>query len=162
MSAKGVNLELRTALEPWHVLGENPPAATRSSTSTAARWNGCGQGLRAWWTPPRRHLQPASSAPASHRDSRGIRRSRGSRPGSPGCLPLHRRAHPLVFDLLDTWSAKSLGCPAMSPIPTRCATTPPSRSTATRPKAAGALPPAAGHLPGTVDEPPAGSNRNSR
>jgi uncharacterized protein (DUF2126 family) len=40
LEQRDMQIELRTALEPWHVLGEEPAAAARCATWTA-RWNAC-------------------------------------------------------------------------------------------------------------------------
>ena len=37
---RGVDLELRQAIEPWHVLGEEATAGARPATSIR-RWSGC-------------------------------------------------------------------------------------------------------------------------
>ena len=111
-AARGVDVELRIALEPWHVLGEEGAAGgtARYVDSSVERLQV--RGHRPDRRAPRAHLQrpracrcspPATSASSSP--------ACATAPGSP-----RRRLHPtigvhapLIFDLVDTWMNRSLG-----------------------------------------------------
>ncbi len=108
---QGISLELRQALEPWHVLGEEVTAGRHLALRGFVRRAHAGQGQAHDRQPLRRDLQrPAASA----RPDRHARRVRGRRalPGVAAALRAasHHRVHaPLVFDLVDLWSGRSLG-----------------------------------------------------
>ena len=111
-AARGVEVELRHALEPWHVLGEEGAAGgtVRYVDSSVERLQV--QGDRPGRRPPRAHLQ----RPRACRCSRPARvgefvagvRYRAWQP--PSALHPTIGVHaPLIFDLVDTWMSRSLG-----------------------------------------------------
>jgi uncharacterized protein (DUF2126 family) len=154
----GVSLEVRQALEPWHVprrrgLGRRHRALRRFIGGAAA---GQGHGLRR--RPPRRHLQRPADADDGNRP---LGRGGGGRPlqglaaglGLHPTIPVHA---PLTFDLIDTWNGRSLGGCVYHVAHPAGAATRPSRSIPTRPRRAG--------WPGfrTMAIPPARSIRRAR
>jgi uncharacterized protein (DUF2126 family) len=107
----GVQIELRQALEPWHVLGEEgaPGGTARYVDSSLERLQVLVQGLN-----PDRYAvtcngRPLPLAPTGQREQAiaGVR-FRAWQP--PSCLHPTIGVHtPLVFDLVDRWSERSLG-----------------------------------------------------
>lgn len=108
---RGVNVELRTAIEPWHVLGEEATAGgtSRYVDSSVERLQVKVRNL----TDPRHILTcngrrvPLHPTGTAGEFVAGVR-YRAWQP--PSCLhptiPVHA---PLVFDLLDTWNDRSVG-----------------------------------------------------
>ena len=111
-AAAGVEVELRMALEPWHVLGEESGAggtaryvdssrrAHRGAASAASSATATCSPATAAACRCSRPASPASTSPACA-TAPGRRRRRCTRPS-----PAHA---PLVFDLVDTWMSRSLG-----------------------------------------------------
>ena len=113
LDAAGVHLEIRTALEPWHVLGEEPGGAStaRYVDSSLERVQVKVRGLtdsrhvvavNGWSLP----LHPTGT----HGEGVAGVRYRAWQP--PNCLHPTIKVHaPLVFDLVDTWTGRSIaGC----------------------------------------------------
>lgn len=110
---RGVRLELRTALEPWHVMGEEPGAGgtVRYVDSSVERLQVKVSGLvgdRYMVTCQGRRV-PLNSTGASGEWVAGVR-YRAWWPAS--CLhPTIREHSPLIFDLVDTWTGEAVaGC----------------------------------------------------
>jgi uncharacterized protein (DUF2126 family)/transglutaminase-like putative cysteine protease len=111
MSHRGVHLELRTALEPWHVLGEEASGggAVRYVDSSLERMQVKVKGL----IDPRFHVTcNGRRVPLQNTGTVGeyvaAVRYRAWQP--PSCLQPTIGVHvPLTFDLLDEWNLRSLG-----------------------------------------------------
>ena len=108
---KGVEVEIRHAIEPWHVLGEEGAAggAVRYVDSSVERMQIMVRGLTG-----ERHVVtcngvqvPLHSTGVHGEFVAGVR-YRAWQP--PNCLHPTIPAHtPLIFDLLDTWNDRSMG-----------------------------------------------------
>ena len=108
---KGISLELRQALEPWHVLGEEGGAGgtVRYVDSSLERVQVKLEGMA-----PDRYQLVCNGVPVPLRPTGKVGefvggvRFRAWQPAS--CLQPTIGVHaPLVFDLLDTWMQRSLG-----------------------------------------------------
>jgi uncharacterized protein (DUF2126 family) len=108
---RGLTLELRTAIEPWHVLGEEAAAGgmARYVDSSVERVQVKVQGL----TDPRHVVTcngrrvPLHPTGTNGEFVAGVR-FRAWQP--PSCLHPTIGVHtPLVFDVLDTWNDRSIG-----------------------------------------------------
>jgi uncharacterized protein (DUF2126 family) len=106
-----VTLEVRNALEPWNVLGEEPGASgtSRFVDSSLERIEVRCEGLV-----PERHAVlvngcalPLKATGVAHEVAAGVRFRAWAPPHSLHAhLGIH---HPLRFDVLDTWARRSLG-----------------------------------------------------
>jgi uncharacterized protein (DUF2126 family) len=111
LEAGNVRLELRNAIEPWHVLGEEPVAGgtSRFVDSSMERVE-----LRAEGIVPERHVVmvngldlPLRATGVAGEQVGGVRFRAWAPPHSlHPHLGIH---HPLRFELLDTWAQRSLG-----------------------------------------------------
>lgn len=110
-AARGVQMELRHALEPWHVLGEEPGAGgtVRFVDSSLERLQ-----IKVQGAIDSRHVVTVNGRAAPlHPTGRkgefvaGVR-YRAWQP--PSCLQPNIGVHsPLVFDIVDTWNKRSIG-----------------------------------------------------
>ncbi|MBF0175565.1 MAG: transglutaminase family protein, partial [Magnetococcales bacterium] len=108
---QGVHLELRQALEPWHVLGEelSRQGTTRFVDSSAERIQ-----IRIANLPPDRyqvacngHLLPMNNTGTAGEYVAGVRFKAWQPPSA--MHPLIKVHSPLVFDLFDTWNKRAVG-----------------------------------------------------
>ncbi|HEY1111315.1 MAG TPA: transglutaminase family protein, partial [Opitutaceae bacterium] len=109
--ARGVHMELRHALEPWHVLGEEPGAGgtVRFVDSSLERMQ-----IKIAGAIDSRHVVTVNgrAAPLHPTGTKGEFvagvRYRAWQP--PSCLQPTIGVHsPLVFDIVDTWNKRSIG-----------------------------------------------------
>jgi uncharacterized protein (DUF2126 family) len=110
-AVRGIDVELRCALEPWHVMGEDGTAGgtARYVDSSLERIQ-----VRVSGMAPERFVLTCNgrTVPLQPTGTTGERvagvRFRAWQP--PRCLHPHIAVHaPLVLDLVDTWSSRSLG-----------------------------------------------------
>jgi uncharacterized protein (DUF2126 family) len=111
INQRGVHVELRQAIEPWHVLGEEPGAGgtVRYVDSSVERLQVLVRGM----TDPRHIVSvngvkiPLHPTGTNGEFVAGVR-YRAWQP--PECLHPTIRVHsPLVFDVVDQWSQRSIG-----------------------------------------------------
>jgi uncharacterized protein (DUF2126 family)/transglutaminase-like putative cysteine protease len=103
VTAAGITVELRHALEPWNVLGEEVSggATARSVDSSVERLQ-----VKITGTVGDRYIVLCNGRRVPH--PVGGVRYRAWQP--PSCLHPNIPVHtPLVFDIVDTWSARSIG-----------------------------------------------------
>ena len=111
VTRQGVRLELRHALEPWHVLGEevSGSATVRNVDSSVERLQVkvCGMTGQRFVVACNGRRVPLNPTGESGEFVAGVR-YRAWQP--PSCLhpniPIHT---PLVFDIVDTWSGRAIG-----------------------------------------------------
>lgn len=107
----GVRLELRRAIEPWHVLGEE---VTESGTARYVDSSVERLQLRVDGLDPRRHVVTCNSIPvplqSTDREGTSVAgiRFKAWAPWS-ALHPTIDAQGPLVFDVVDRWSERSLG-----------------------------------------------------
>ncbi|MCM2319322.1 MAG: transglutaminase family protein, partial [Pseudomonas sp.] len=110
-AVQGIDLELRQALEPWHVLGEEgaPGGTVRYVDSSLERVQVCVSGMA-----PDRYVLICNGVPVPLCSTGKVGefvggvRYRAWQPAN--CLQPTIGVHaPLVFDLVDTWMQRSLG-----------------------------------------------------
>jgi len=110
-AVRDIHVELRNALEPWHVLGEEPGAGgtVRYVDSSLERLQVKARGLVGdrFALTCNGHRVPLHPTGANGEAVAGVR-YRAWQP--PECLQPTIGVHtPLVFDLVDTWNKRSLG-----------------------------------------------------
>ncbi|HWZ93636.1 MAG TPA: transglutaminase family protein [Opitutaceae bacterium] len=111
LAQRDIEVELRTALEPWHVLGEEGAAggAVRYVDSSLERMQVKARGLSGdrFALAVNGHRIPLHSTGVNGEGVAGVR-YRAWQP--PNCLQPTIGVHaPLTFDLVDTWNQRSLG-----------------------------------------------------
>jgi uncharacterized protein (DUF2126 family) len=107
----GVRLELRQALEPWHVLGEDatPGGTARFVDSSVERLQVKAEGLNAarYAVCCNGRRLPMTSTGRSEEYVAGVRFKAWSIPSSlQPTIPVHT---PLTFDIYDMWNRRSIG-----------------------------------------------------
>jgi uncharacterized protein (DUF2126 family)/transglutaminase-like putative cysteine protease len=111
VTVAGMTLSLRTALEPWHVLGEEPAAGgtVRYVDSSVERIEARISGL----TPERYvlgcngHAVPLTGTDTAGEFVGGVRFKAWNPPAS--LHPTIKAHAPLVFDIFDRWNERSIG-----------------------------------------------------
>jgi uncharacterized protein (DUF2126 family)/transglutaminase-like putative cysteine protease len=111
LEQRDLQIELRTALEPWHVLGEEPAGGgtVRYVDSSVERLQVRARGLIAdrFAVTVGEHRLPLHPTGANGEFVAGVR-YRAWQP--PECLQPTIGTHaPLVFDVVDTWNNRSIG-----------------------------------------------------
>lgn len=111
LSVRDIHLELRTALEPWHVLGEEPASGgtVRYVDSSLERLQVSARGMIGdrFALTCNGHRVPLHPIGPHVEQVAGVR-YRAWQPAQ--CLQPTIGVHaPLVFDLVDTWNRRSLG-----------------------------------------------------
>ncbi len=111
LAARDIEIELRTALEPWHVLGEEAGAGgtVRYVDSSLERLQVKAHGLAGdrFAVACNGRLLPIHPTGTNGEGVAGVR-YRAWQP--PNCLHPNIGSHsPLVFDIVDTWNSRSLG-----------------------------------------------------
>jgi uncharacterized protein (DUF2126 family) len=111
VTLEGMNIELRHALEPWHVLGEEPAAGgtVRYVDSSAERL----QARVSGWVDERYilscngHAVPLTQTQTVGNYVGGVRFKAWAPPSA--LHPTVRAQSPLIFDVYDRWNGRSLG-----------------------------------------------------
>jgi uncharacterized protein (DUF2126 family) len=106
---EGVSLELRQALEPWLVLGEQSGAATRTVDSSLDRAQAIVRGgrLDRYAVTCNGYPLPLAATATMGEAVAGVRfRAWPSVEGFHPTIPAHV---PLTFDIVDTWTGRSIG-----------------------------------------------------
>ena len=108
---RGIELELRNALEPWHVLGEETGARRHRALRRQLGGAGAGAGHRLGGRALRAGLQrPRGAADPTDREGEYVGGVRFKAWNPPSALHPTIGAHaPLVFDVFDRWSGRALG-----------------------------------------------------
>jgi uncharacterized protein (DUF2126 family)/transglutaminase-like putative cysteine protease len=111
ISTQGVELELRQAIEPWHVLGEEPGAggSTRYVDSSVERVQVLVNGLV-----DSRHVVAVNGCPiplhSTGRSGEFVAGVRYKAWKPPACFhPTLEVDAPLIFDIVDTWANRAIG-----------------------------------------------------
>ncbi len=111
LAQRNMSVELRSALEPWHVLGEEPGAGgtVRYVDSSLERLQVLARGLTGdrFAVACNGNLVPLHPTGTNGEGVAGVR-YRAWQP--PNCLQPNIGSHaPLVFDIVDTWNGRSIG-----------------------------------------------------